>query len=308
MSDHDWVLVGVDAAGHSDSALRYGAREARRLDARLRLLHVVPDSVTVAAAYERRLPLPAAEGRSFGIALLTKAAGRVSDVLPAERISSSLVTGNRIRCLTEAADAASLTVLGDGPRPVSDRLISGGVLSSVAALTTRPVVVVPTTWRPSQHRETVVAALRMHETSAALVRRALHIAVERRARLVLLHAWEAPVLVGDEGGDTSRSWASEVFSQIEALAIAAGREFPTVDVDVRLEHGQAAEVIVDASRSADLLLLARRPHGSPLGRLGSTGRTVVCQSRCPVEVLTPGVEHPDSPAPATAGSLRGEMP
>lgn len=43
MSEHDWILVGIDESDAGRAAIRYGAEEARRLGATMVLAHVISD-------------------------------------------------------------------------------------------------------------------------------------------------------------------------------------------------------------------------------------------------------------------------
>jgi nucleotide-binding universal stress UspA family protein len=55
-------------------------------------------------------------------------------------------------------------------------------------------------------------------------------------------------------------------------------------------HGQPAQVLRDASASADLVLIARRRHAFPVGHLGGTARALLRESLAPVMVLPPAEE------------------
>ena len=89
------------------------------------------------------------------------------------------------------------------------------------------------------------------------------------------------------GSDADPSWwASNAREELER-ALEAVSVPPEIGVRIEVVRGQAAKVLVNASREADLLVISRRPHGFPFGRLGGTGRAVLRESHCPVEVLPP---------------------
>jgi nucleotide-binding universal stress UspA family protein len=67
-----------------------------------------------------------------------------------------------------------------------------------------------------------------------------------------------------------------------------------IDVDVDVEYGAAARVLVDASVSARLLVVGSR---SGSGRAGSVAEQCVRTAHCPVLVVRPAV-----PAPRTGGT------
>lgn len=287
------VVVGVDGTPASEAAVRYGAQEAARLGAGLRLVHVAAETASLLAMYPA-LFRSAADAKRFARRMLRHAVEQVGDVVPLDRISAAVLTGSVADGLVTAGEEARLLVLGDQHRPLVDRMFTGSVLAGVAGHSRAPVVAVPANWEPGGHRP-VVAAVKDSAGSLGLVRRALEIADRQQARLVLLHAWQLPVgyddliaLRVDED-----QWAQEASGGLRSLVDDVHGDFPDVEVDLRVVHGQPAHVLCEASRNADLLLLARRPHGFPWGHLGATGRAVLRESRCPVEVLPPAGDPVD---------------
>ncbi|WP_026357295.1 universal stress protein [Mycobacterium sp. 141] len=64
---------------------------------------------------------------------------------------------------------------------------------------------------------------------------------------------------------------------------------PSVPVAVEVVSGHPAEVLVEASRSADLLVVGSRGHGAFAGMfLGSVSNHCVHHSKCPVLVIHDG--------------------
>ena len=89
----------------------------------------------------------------------------------------------------------------------------------------------------------------------------------------------------------SDQWADDAASgDREEHSQCSGGILPDVPVEIRVIHGQAAGVLQRASDDADLLLVARRHHAIPFGHLGGTGRAVIRESHCPVEVVPPADE------------------
>jgi nucleotide-binding universal stress UspA family protein len=73
---------------------------------------------------------------------------------------------------------------------------------------------------------------------------------------------------------------------LEAVARDWRDAFPDVEVEIVVVEGRAADMLVDASTDADVLMLAR-PHRDlrhPV-RLGTTPRAVLEVSDTPVEVV-----------------------
>jgi len=280
------VLVGVDGSAASEAAVRYAAAEADRTGRCLRLVHVTPLYTPPA------LPMFAVsqvELDALGRKILMDAARQARGLLAAERVSTSLLVGDRVGCLVAAATEASLVVLGSDKRGFVDRLVTGSTVAGVAARSTRPVVAVPSTWSSDRLRGVVTVGIRRPDRCADLLRVALDIASARGAKLLAVHAWELQggyddLIVGRIGQEP---FCAEAEHLIERTLAEVRPDYPATEVEVRVEHGQAARVLQLASDESDLLLLERRPHAFPLGHLGATGRAVLHHGWCAVEVLPP---------------------
>lgn len=291
MSSTEFIVVGVDGTIGSRAAIAYAAREADRFDATVKIVHVSPDYRPVAGIYPLAYPITASEARAVGHKILAAAAEEARAHIGEDRVRTELVTGGRVASLVRAAAGSRAIVLGDQRRMLVDRLATGTVLGGVAARATAPVVVVPGDWAPAEHG-TVMAAIKACDRSPGLIERALNVASERKARLVLLHAWELPTLYDDMivSRLDETTWDDEARAALEKTVEEVRGDHDDVEVEIRIAHGQPAHVIADASSEADLVLIARRPHAFPLGYLGSTGRTVVREAHSPVVVLPPAGE------------------
>jgi len=87
----------------------------------------------------------------------------------------------------------------------------------------------------------------------------------------------------------------------EALAGVSGLAADVV-VNPRVVEGQAAEVLLEAARGADLLVVGSRGHGGFTAALGSVSQRCVRHAPCPVVVVRAGVPvsssalpHPENP-------------
>lgn len=281
------ILVGVDGSEASLRAVDYAAHEAQREGAQLRLLHVIAAEQPVHIAYPLPFQLHAEESRHIGRTVLEQAKARAEAVIDGERIQLALLPGDRLHRIVEAAQEASVLVLGNERRNLVQRLVTGTVINGAAAHSEAPVVVVPEDWDPGADHHRIVVGVKDSWHCEGLVRRALEIATRRGARLTLLHAWELPRLYDpsalaaiDVGlwADDARAALSETLGTLIA-------EFPGVEVAVEIEHGQAALRLTAAGAEADLVLIERRGHLFPVGHLGGTARAVLRESTCPVEIL-----------------------
>jgi nucleotide-binding universal stress UspA family protein len=84
-------------------------------------------------------------------------------------------------------------------------------------------------------------------------------------------------------------WSERLGVELAAAVAGWRTAYPDLEVELRVVHDQAAHALVVASGEVDELVLVRRAHGFPTGvHLGSTARTVLRASACPVRVLPPG--------------------
>jgi nucleotide-binding universal stress UspA family protein len=295
MTHFDYVLVGVNGSPASSSAIRYAAQEADRLGTRVQLVHVVPNYVPIAPMHPRVPSDLAAAGRK----ILRDATTEAHQFLDESRVVASLHFGPRIPTLLELAEHAQLVVLGSQRRTALDRLLTASTLVGVAARAGCPVVAVPQSWTPSSAKQSILVAVKSAERSAELVRSAFQVAAERHARLVLVHAWELPMEYDDliTTRVDEEEWAARARRTIEDSLTGLRKAYPEVPVEIRVVHGQPARILQVASSDADLLLLAPRRRGFPLGHLGGTGRALLREGHCPVEVVPLADEALDGSGP-----------
>ncbi len=281
------VLVGVDGASGSTGTIRYAATEARRVGTGLHLVHVVADY----AAMAPMLPLVPSEVAATAHRILERAATVAAAEVGRERVVTSLARGSRVPRLVKAAEHASLVVLGREAHSGLERLVTGATTIGVAARAGVPTIAVPPGWEPGHGQARVVVGLKSTRHARGLLGRAFAEAALRDAELVIVHAWELASgyddLIVDRVAGTE--WAERIAHQIEEHLTEWRDRFPRVPVDVRVVHGQAAQVLREESTRAELLMLVRRLHGFPGGHLGGTGRLLLRESLCPVEVVPLGV-------------------
>jgi nucleotide-binding universal stress UspA family protein len=115
-------------------------------------------------------------------------------------------------------------------------------------------------------------------------------AAEHGADLVVLRVWERTLLPALGSGSVppgdvqdSRERAAEDLVQI--IKEELGEEPPVV-AQPRVKEGNAAEVLIAESGTADLLVVGTRGHGGFAGLvLGSVSQHVAAYAQCPVTVV-----------------------
>ncbi|GAA1974917.1 universal stress protein [Nocardioides panacihumi] len=284
----DWILVGVDGTEGGDAAVRYAAREAAMTGSGVKLLHVAPELAYPVALDAGAETAPPGQDRRERV--LVDAAAAVRAILgdaPADRVVTMVEFGGRTEHILEASRGCRLVVLGDRHRPLLGRLATGSVHGGVVSRAQVPVVVVPASTGSAPLQGRMIAAVKSADEWRDHVGRAMGIAKDHGARLVLLHAWDVPVMYDDLVA--TRALETERRAQHELRDLRAGRDKKYVDlpVEIKVVRGQAAKAIVDASAKSDLVILTRRSIVAAIGHLGGTARTVLRESRCPVLVLPP---------------------
>lgn len=284
------IIVGVDGSEGSLTAVRYGAREAARAGCELHLVHVAPSYLPVAGLVPSAGTVSVKEFEGIGRTILKEAAVAAYEFLPRARVRTILRLGLRVPEVLDAARGGRLLVVGDDRTPVVARLIVGRFIGVLAAKSQIPVVSVPANWKQhddaADHR--VVLALKdPQRIPAGLLRAGFQAAADHDATLEITHVWNMPAgygaLVTSMMDDPS--WQSTIERSVRRLVAPLRAEFPDVSYTTTSKYGQAAHILCEAGRGADLLLLSRRAHGFPLGHFGATGRALLRAATCPVEVL-----------------------
>lgn len=128
------------------------------------------------------------------------------------------------------------------------------------------------------------------DASIAALRTAGALAVPLGATVEAWTCWDVPagfglyLVVGIEGFEYAAKQSLE-----QALVDAFGQERPSF-VQPRLVRGKAGEELVEGSRTASLLVVGRRGHGSFV--LGSVSSACVSHAHCPVLVIhAPGKDY-----------------
>ena len=171
------VLVGVDGLPGSSGAVRYAVVEARRRQAPLQLVHVIPDFLSPGP------PVPLPDLDRIGVDILEREARSVRQMARDLTVTTALVHGERSTGLVRAAEPAQLLVIGRETRHGIERFYTGTVTASVAAHAPCDVVVVPSFWVDDHPHRTVVVGLKNGRHCAELLSQAFSEAAEREARL-----------------------------------------------------------------------------------------------------------------------------
>ncbi|WFF09383.1 universal stress protein [Micromonospora sp. WMMD1076] len=280
------ILVGYDGSGDASVALNWALDEAGRSGRPVRLAYVFEWLTVTGWIGPGVAPgvWPDEAARQQVDELVRKAAADAAAERPGLTVHGEVFDGPPALVLQERSADAGMLVLGSRGHGGFGGLLAGSTAVSVAAHAHCPVVVV----RDGQAATSGPVVVGSDGSESAL--RALGFAVERAAQrdvpLRVLRAWEPP---GDRwvppDFDPEQVAASER-AAAEAELAPWRESFPDVPVEIEAVPGSASALLVEASRSAQLVVVGSRGRGGLRGMLlGSVSQQLIQHSHCPVAVV-----------------------
>jgi nucleotide-binding universal stress UspA family protein len=139
---------------------------------------------------------------------------------------------------------------------------------------------------------TIVVGVDGSEDSVEALRFALDEAVRSHAAVKAVTAWHVPPAAYGVGWSVPVEPASfelAAKAQLEHTLDEAGVAAAGVDVEAAVVKGEAAEVLCDAARDAELLVVGSRGFGAVRSLVsGSVGQACVHHAPCPVVIVPHG--------------------
>lgn len=297
------IIVGLDGSLESRAAADWAVREAALRGSVVNLVHVwQPVSARMAQApllgaethqhWAERIPRETAEGLRLRH--------------PGVEVGTVQLTGSRADALVEAARDGELLVLGSRALSGLGGFLVGSIGQSVVARTETPVVLVrageqavdehvkdsggippaATAFRP------VVLGLDADSPDETVLDFAFEEARCRKAPLTVVHSWNlSPYAVYTMSAGFEMH---EDFARAEATALTEAlrpwrQKYPDVEVAEVSRPGNAANLLVNSSRDASLVVVGRRRRRNPLGvHIGSVAHAVMHHAAAPVAVVAHG--------------------
>lgn len=290
------VLVGVDGSSASLEAVDLAAREAQLRHRSLRVVHACAWPMFSSSTDLAPENLPEAGVHHDAERIVAEAVARASASFPDVVVAGEVLIGAATPVLLRCARSAALTVIGDRGLGGFSGLLVGSVAVQLAAHANGPVVVARGAVRTDGM---VVVGVDGSPANDPAVGFAFEEADRRGAPLLALHAWKTPVSTGPGdmlplAYDPDDVRADE--SRVLAEALAGWQEqFPGVVVQRGLPLGGSRKALIEASDSAQLVVVGSRGRGGFTGLLlGSVSHAVLHHAACPV-ALVPSVRiHPVS--------------
>lgn len=294
------LVVGTDGSDPSFNAVRWAAAEAHRRNAALHIVHARDGGISLmtTAPSDVQAQLRAAEEQSASVLERALAVAR-SGPAPAS-ITAHQAVGNPARHLIEASHRARLVVVGTSGGGRVRAALFGSTPLQLAIHATCPVAIVaPHHQHHGPGHPHVVVGLD-GTASYAAVELALRVA-QPDGKVTIAHAVTLESLEVNVSDPTVGVWAPRgtALEQAEADAeMQAGvplldetihdliGTFPGVSVDTVRARGEAADVLINISRRADILTVATRGQGGFAGLLlGSVAQRLMQASPVPLLVV-----------------------
>ncbi|MXM65585.1 universal stress protein [Streptomyces sp. HUCO-GS316] len=292
------VVAGVDGSAESLAAAEWAAREAVRRERPLRLLHAwnwhprQGDGETANAAQ-----------RHLARRVLRQAEQRVLEACPGVRLQDEQVEGPATQALLRAARQAELLVVGSRGLSGFTGFLVGSVALGVVARATRPVVLVRAGEEAADEHlladdhgaststgyRDVVLGIDLGAPCDEVIEFAFEAARLRRARLRVVHAWQAPAALGLGPGDLALVQepyrAEEWEGFLSAVLQVWHDKYPEVEVVQSVTEGKAQTALLRAAVGASLLVVGHRLTERPGRRTGPVTHAAIHHVDCPVAVV-----------------------
>ena len=288
------IVVGYDGSSHSNAALDWAAREARRRDLPL----------TVLSVFDQVAAVPTPFGGSVWPAMFQHEAVELAEAgaerarKTAEPIEVSAVTVNSQPAygLIENSREASLLVVGTRGHGELAGMFLGSVAFAVSAHAHCPVVVVRGDAELPGPDRPVLVGVDGSAGSQAAVRFAADVAATTGATLIVASAYlssasqvwaQATPGLENDGTISFDSVVHAAAAERTADAIRLAQALhPALAVHEVVIDGRAADAMIATAKGCGLLVVGSRGRGGFTGlMLGSVSHEVIHAAPCPVAVV-----------------------
>lgn len=293
------IVVGVDGSDQSLDALEWAAAEAQRRDVDLEVVmsYAIPTFVATAmdAGYaaldDENLRRGAEQVLRDALADLERrrAEGTHSPLIPRERIRAYVETGDAAGTLLSYSEGAHMVVLGARGRGGFVGRLLGSVSAAVPPHSKCLTTIVPKGCMDREDVEDeVVVGVDGSKRARLAVLQAAEAAVVRGCRLRVV--WALAPLTGTAAwvpaAIDQEAVVKEMREQLDAAGAWLVHHFPGLEVVSEVIEGVPAQVLIDASEKARLIVTGTRGRGGFAGvLLGSTSQNVLRHSKSPVIVV-----------------------
>jgi nucleotide-binding universal stress UspA family protein len=283
------VVVGVDGSEESLRAVEWGAREAQRHEAPMRIVSAVAMPPRMRAHHGSTETVADALQEASARAV-SEAAAHAAEAAPGLLIDTDLLTGAPATAITDSGAGALMLVIGARGAGRFAALLLGSLSRYAATHAPCPVIVVREETSAAQTE--IAVGVGHPEEAAASLSFAFEEAALRQAALVAVHSchWFSAALGGRSGDRAENSAAREQVageaSEAVAEALSGLREkYPAVSVRQDVVHEHPAKILAWYSGHADLVVIGRHGTGGPGPSVGAVQHGLLNHARGPVAVV-----------------------
>ncbi|WP_280395018.1 universal stress protein [Nocardia brasiliensis] len=285
------VVVGVDGSAGSKLAVRWAAELAAQRNRRLLIVHGLDLVATQAmlGGYDMLSPSVLDTMRTRGADTLAEARSLAHEVAPDTDITTELAESNPARTLIELSLSAYTLVLGATGNAGQFAHLGSTLLAVTSHSHGRVVVVRDAPGQDLRREGPVVVGVDGSPLSEVAIAAAFAEASERDADLVAVHCW-SDWHFGEFAGHLNvglmgpNSETGEDAILAERLA-GWPEKYPDVTLISEVSASRPSEILLDWSKSAQLIVVGSRGRGGFAGLvLGSTSNFLVQHAQCPVMV------------------------
>ena len=281
------IIVGIDGSPESDAAVHWAAHDAAIRGLPLTVVHVESPAAATwsqAPVLEESPEEQQADGRSLLAHASAIARDAIADTARVHIAGELLSSPTPVPTLVDQSKDAELIVVGSRGRGALSRSLLGSVSSGLIRHAHCPVALIRD--EDPQLPDPVLVGID-GSTSDLATAIAFEEASLRNVELIALHTWNDIDMNAIPGYDWSPTTAKEGHLLAEALA-GWQQRYPNVSVQNRLVSDRAAHALVDASQSAQLVVVGSHGSGALAGMLlGSVSNAVVQAVQRPVIVARP---------------------
>jgi nucleotide-binding universal stress UspA family protein len=286
------ILVGVDGSPDSIAALKVAVWAAAARGGTVMALNAWAAPLGYASN-----PLVLPELRREAEKVLQDALHDALGARPLVEVHSIVTPETPAAALVVASEGAELLVVGSRGHGGFGGLLIGSISMACTMHAHCPVLVVHTGAALSEAGEArsgarVVVGVGHGLASVQLLRTAALAADELDAELLAITAWGYPGKERDGRPDLRAGTRANAERRLEQEVAAAFLDGGPSKLRTEVREGTPAAVLVDASRTADLVVVGRMGHSQWAGVMrGSVSLPVAEHAECPVLVI-PGVRDP----------------
>jgi nucleotide-binding universal stress UspA family protein len=267
------IVVGADGSEASLRAVEWAALEAARRSAPLRIVAVAALPPHMQPRHEQPATVADVLDEASAQGLAT-AAKRATDAAPGVLVDTDLMDGSPARVLVEAANGASMLVVGARGAGEFTALILGSVGRYAAMHAPCPVVVAHEE-SADVHHEVAVGVGRPDEADEGTLTFAFEEAAQRGASLRAVHAWSRfpPAEPSDEAA-----------ARLTWILGEWRKRYPGIQTSQDVVHGHPGRILASFTARADLVVIGRHDQDGGPG-VGSVQHALLNHAHGPVAVI-----------------------